>query len=531
MSGPAEYDMSPLPTREIELKLELPQDDQRAVKLGATPKAFSNERSTSRILHSIYFDTDTQALRRAGISLRVRKVGRDWVQTAKIGTTLHNGLATPIEIETKVPGPKPRLDAIDNPKISSRIRTLLAEQELHTAFETVMQRSTRMLRGPDGSRIEVAFDTGDIRTGTTHAPLTELELELKSGSVETLFEVAKELVKARPFRFSPCSKAERGYRLAEGRTASLPLPEQADTIKLSKSCSMEDAFRAVLRSCYSQILQNRLAVLSSPDPEAAHQLRIGLRRLRSALDIFAPGFDAETTTSISHLTSSSQSLAICAGKLRDIDALIEDIFAPLATVGALEVDFAPLRTLLEKRRLAARTRLRAELTTSQMNGFLFDLGALIEGTIELDKTAATDKPDGNSASARRFARKALDKRWTKVTKRAAAMHDMSTEERHALRKALKKLRYTTEFFGSLFSKGDVKPFNKRLKQLQNMFGYMNDVAVLQRLTNDMDLEPGTPEIERALGFALGWHQNQAGNMWQQTCDSWKVLHKSGPFWR
>ena len=71
----------------------------------------------------------------------------------------------------------------------------------------------------------------------------------------------------------------------------------------------------------------------------------------------------------------------------------------------------------------------------------------------------------------------------------------SSEERHQLRIALKKLRYTAEFFRSLYPKEHAKPYLSALAQMQNCLGHMNDDAVvaehlLERLSTTHKRAPG-----------------------------------------
>jgi hypothetical protein len=68
-----------------------------------------------------------------------------------------------------------------------------------------------------------------------------------------------------------------------------------------------------------------------------------------------------------------------------------------------------------------------------------------------------------------------------VLKYGKRLEELSVPERHEMRKAMKKMRYGIEFFGSLYPKDAVKPFLKRMKKLQDIFGYLNDVAMAETL--------------------------------------------------
>ena len=65
--------------------------------------------------------------------------------------------------------------------------------------------------------------------------------------------------------------------------------------------------------------------------------------------------------------------------------------------------------------------------------------------------------------------------------RRACLTRLDAEQRHEMRKALKNLRYQTEFFAPLFERRDTRRFVEQLKTLQDVFGYINDVRMAPRL--------------------------------------------------
>jgi hypothetical protein len=81
----------------------------------------------------------------------------------------------------------------------------------------------------------------------------------------------------------------------------------------------------------------------------------------------------------------------------------------------------------------------------------------------------------------RHARKVLRKTWKKAAKLGRNLGKLDVEHRHEMRKALKKLRYQTEFFAPLFGKRDTERFIDQLKSLQDVFGYINDVRMAPKL--------------------------------------------------
>lgn len=516
--------------REIELKLELDASAQESVKRSGTVDGFTAGRAATKTLQSIYFDTPDQALRAAKISVRVRKSGRSWLQTVKVGTGVMGGMSSPIEAEHPVTGRALDFSVIDDADVLAKLDEVIGGKPLSECFETVMKRTTRNLtRDADGTHIELAFDTGNILAGPESHPLAEVEMELKSGPSAALFETAKGLLNDAPFRFSPYSKAERGYRFAEGRSDDKREPYFAKSVTFELGVTTEHAFRDVLRSCLTQISENRLAVLASEDPEGPHQLRVGLRRLRSAFRLFRPILNPGTAAQLDNM---ARTIAGEAGALRDLDVLIDEIVQPLAAKAPPSLSFdALLDTLNTARGTDTRTALVDHLKSAEVNAFLLDLAAYTEGRGWLDpenfqQTALLAQP------IEAFAATALARQWKKVNKYGKRIDDLSVPERHEMRKAMKKMRYGIEFFSSLYPVNEVKPLLKRMKKLQDIFGYLNDVAMAERLPEMSSVE-GADAVNagQAIGFVIGWHEAQAQTMWQHAKGYWDATTEVPKFWR
>jgi CHAD domain-containing protein len=106
------------------------------------------------------------------------------------------------------------------------------------------------------------------------------------------------------------------------------------------------------------------------------------------------------------------------------------------------------------------------------------------------------------------------------------------EQRHELRKELKKLRYAVEFFCSLFPAKRVDPFLKRLKKLQTLFGDLNDTATMRAMFTGTDVSGAeNPSIQRAIGWMIGASQARAEFGWTGVKALWRDLEQAQPFWR
>jgi len=515
--------------REIELKLELDPKAQDAIKRSGAIDGFTASRAVTRTLQSIYFDTPDQALRKAKISLRVRKSGKSWLQTVKIGTGVLGGLSSAIEAEHPVAGRALDFSVIEDETVRAKLAETIADAPLSECFETVIKRTSRQLtRETDGAHVELAIDTGNILAGEGSLPLAELELELKSGPSSAVFDAAKAVLQDAPFRFSPFGKAERGYRFAEGQAPEETEPYFADAVTFSPGVSVELAFRDVLRSCLVQISENRIAVLASEAPEGPHQLRVGLRRLRSAFRLFKPILNPVT---MMPLDATARTVANEAGAMRDLDVLVEEIVLPLVEKAPESLSFdALLDDLNASRDRDTRATLTDHLKSAEVNGFLIDLAAYTECRGWLDpgnfeQTGLLAQP------IEAYSSEALAKQWKKVLKYGKRLEELTIPERHEMRKAMKKMRYGIEFFGCLYPQDTVKPFLKRMKKLQDIFGYLNDVAMAEQLPAKCKVEgENAIAATQAIGFTIGWHEAQAQTMWHHAKGYWEATRETPKFW-
>jgi CHAD domain-containing protein len=130
-----------------------------------------------------------------------------------------------------------------------------------------------------------------------------------------------------------------------------------------------------------------------------------------------------------------------------------------------------------------------------------------------------------------FAEGALSKRWKKVGKRAHGLENLDADQRHELRKELKKLRYAVEFLSPLFPRKRVDRFVKSLKKLQTVFGELNDSATVKAMFTRMEVRcAGDPGAQRAIGWVVGASQARADYGWAGAKGLWRKLKDTGLFW-
>src|SRR5262245_35490136 len=453
--------------QELELKVDLSKSDADRLAgefaggdLGIGPAA-------TKELRTVYFDTPEHDLRAGGISLWLRRQDGGWQQTVKVDQHVENGMSNPIELQTFVEEERPDIRKISDKNVRRAVQKALAGTSLRPVFETIVQRTTRSIK-VQGSEIELGVDDGEVRAGNERQDLREADLELKAGSSEGLLLAAEKLLAGHELKLSTQSKAERGYRLALGKKDGSTEPEKARPARVSRKDSSRKALSSMLGSAAQQILVNRRALLETDDPEAAHQLRIGLRRLRAALRALRPLVDR---SSLRAFERSARDIGRHVGKLRDADVLISGIHAPVEAVAADKTGFAELHQALVRNREAKRDDVRQVLSGSQWTKLQLYL-TLWPRTLE---------ENGLNKPITKHARRVLAKAWKKPAKLGRQLDSLDSAQRHEMRKALKKLRYQAEFMAPLFDKREGKQFIDQLKALQDVFGYINDVRLAHHL--------------------------------------------------
>jgi inorganic triphosphatase YgiF len=516
----------------IETELKLSLDAEAMARLRRHP-ALARMRLEPRRrerLVSIYYDTPANALAGAGVSLRLRRVGRSWVQTVKRkeGGGPVAGLFAQRETEFPAPGGRLRLDGADPDGALAAVAEAAGAAPLSPVFETRVDRVTERLRAPDGGEVELALDQGEIRAGTHRSPILEAELELKAGEITAVYLVARELIGGGPVRFATSNKAARGYRLAAtGADATGPRVRNAAVVPVAGDTTLEMAARDILRDCMAQVADNIAVVIATDAIEGPHQLRVGLRRLRTALQIFGPALGSPA---VRPLSKAARDLGRLVGGLRDADVLADEVVAAALARGADPAAATALMAALAAKRKRIRDKVRTGLGKPAATGFLFDLATFIEARgwlvpADYGQTARLATPIAELAPDM------LSKRQAKVRKRGRKIRSHDHDALHALRKELKRLRYAVDMLGPIYKGARVEGYLRQLKDLQDTFGSLHDAAMAaEELLGPRGPASDDPDVQRGIGWVLGTLALHVEQDRPKLFDRWERLQKAAPFW-
>ena len=507
--------------QEIELKFLIPEARLTGLLRQAKVKS-----SQTIQLAAHYYDTPKQALAKAGIGLRIRCEGDQWVQTIKAGgdgiaaRLEHNTVLDAEQVQTMLDEDKlfPDLAIYQETYIAPALADFklkkLAEN-LTRQYVTDVQRTTRLLKekdeqgiGDDGnsdsnnSIIEVAYDYGEIihgRDASLRSPIHEIEFELVSGELSFLFATAKVWCKRYKLCLSTVTKAERGSLLIKGQDYSPAVSADLAQLDVNQDSSRAEFIRAVVHNCLLQILPNSSAIVAgSLDNEHILQLYIGIHRLRTALKVFKKFSNALNPDWLPILKQTERLL----NDYRALTYLALDIEPKLQQQGAPSVDWrAELASLKVNPTIAVRD-----------NDFQLALLELIEFTM----SAASDEPQAEMLAID-ILPKLLSKKHIKLLKAEQKLADLkdpdsihnelasdtlssdvnvaadnegddevnNTDKKalyntlqhkahHKVRQHLKDLRYISEFAAPLYSHKKSRHLLKQLVKAQQALGQYND---------------------------------------------------------
>ena len=506
------------PGGEIELKL-LVADDRLADFNGA-PIIATNVRNkgTRKHLKSVYYDTPERALRRNGLSLRVRQSGARFVQSVKAefgDDPLRRG-----EWEATVPSIDPDV-GLAIPFIPAKLRSDLERHQLEAVFTADIHRRTRIIELPSGT-VEIAFDHGFLKSGNRSMPVSEIELELRDGSASAIYELALRLAEHGSLKPSIRSKVARGFDLAADAP---PAARKLRKLRLDPSIPLDDAFATILRSCLHHLLESLPAAEDGRDPEGVHQLRVSLRSLRSALDLVR---SVGSLSTVDSLRSEAKWLAQNLSAARDWDMFQRETLPTIAKACPSIAGFDALEQVTKKRRSAADHKVRLALADRRCSCFVIGLGGWIEARGWRSDVAPEDL--GRLAEpAINFAGRVLSDQHARVLKRGRHFNSLTAEDLHRVRLAAKRLRYLADFLLPLYGdRKSVRRFSRKLADLQEELGSYNDAVITGALLEG--LSANSPDSGTAAAAIAGWQAHASVGIKSHLRNAWRDFTKTKAPW-
>ena len=530
---------------EQELKLHVPRASREGIQ-----RAMQRGALTALRLRARYFDTPERFLAKAGIALRLRQEGRQWVQTLKMAGD--NPLS---RLELNHLRPNATLDLSVYEDSPARKTIKKAAKHLDICYETDIKRLFRRIRTPAGV-VEAAYDLGEIRAGELTLPVSEIEFELISGRLQAVFLLGLKWQAAHALVLDLRSKAERGDRLAtlaqrlagmgdldEPATvaaraavvADFWRPRPVNAIELTTDLTCGQALATVTLECLEQIARNS-ATLAEVDtagvcvmgtPEHVHQLRVGIRRLRSCWSLYKglaplPPDDWQQDVKV-HFSA--------LGTARDDDVMRDTLLPVLNAAGQPPVELKQQADDTSPKQLTGSIAFQTwliEMLAWAVQGHPIQTVAAGDEADEADvadvaQANKANKPHNGADLTPRLKKKLF--KWHKtVLAKGLDFGTLEIEAKHDLRKRTKRLRYGLQFSESLLPTVKLKNYRKQLSKIQDVLGEMNDLYVAQEKFE------GIRNEQPPAWFAVGWIASRLEVLGKEAQQAFVQLKQADHFW-
>jgi len=510
--------------REIELKLRLDPAGVAPLAQHDRLRVLATGPVAQRRLTSTYFDTPDLALRSRGLELRIRGDGDGWIQTVK--RQAEGGGIERAEWEAPLPAPSPEPGRIDDRALRRVFAGRRIQGRLQPLFTVTVERRTWPVR-LNATAMEVALDVGAIDAGGQRLPVCEAEIEFKSGAVRDLYRLARDLGRSVPLAREWRTKSDRGYALVTG--AGTGGGVKAAPLVLAEAATTAQAMAAVGRSCMRQLDANVVAMLDAGAaiPDAVHQLRVSVRRMRSALAMFR-GIISERARR--RLQADLKRIAQRCGPAREWDVFAAEVVTPLQARLPDDAAVAWLSRAVEAERETARAAVLALLADPGFTDRTLEIEAWWEAIGRGNRSVTSvlaGLPIGRHAGS------VLDRLHGKLRKEGKGLARMTESELHGLRIRAKKLRYAAEFFQSLYPQDETVAFVRTLVRLQDRLGVLNDAAIAGRQVETLAEtrhDPDRATVARATGMVLGWNAARVDAALRRIPGAWDSFADAAPFW-
>jgi inorganic triphosphatase YgiF len=501
--------------QEIELKFGLSEEAAAAVE--ATLRARGAQTDA---IESHYWDSADRRLARAGMSLRLRRTGAAWEQTVKAAGALpvdrlEETVPRGGDAGASAPAPEPALHG--GSAAGSLLDAALAKRgggsvALVPVYTSAVRRAALRIEAL-GAELELALDRGVVRAGDRSQPICELEVELKGGDVGSLIAVGRANVDVHAMWLSTITKSMRGESLAESGGAARAV--KAKPARIDADADGPAIFRAVLRSCLDQVLANASIVAAGDDDdEVVHQLRVGIRRLRTATrelgawrGVLGVAWEAPAAEAFRALGAWRDRRSVAAMVQHRLAAAGSPV--PALGGGGPDEGADPV----------------AIVRAPAFQHALLDLLAFL---LEPQGGAAT-VGDGAVADADRpaaFVAGRLDRLHGQLRRDAKRFEDLAQADRHRVRKRLKRLRYLGELVAPLYKSARVARFARALEPAQDALGSYIDLVVSTRLAHET-IDAG----DARAWFNVGWLRAQQPRAIERCGKRLREVVAAVPYWR
>jgi CHAD domain-containing protein len=447
----------------------------QVLKLPGSAFAVSDA-SRSVTLRRLWLDTFDWRLYRSGLTLE--QVSRSGAP-AELVLTGRDGQV--IAVDHPVPRPTGRKGGRSRPAWPGRLDTLplgpLRDELgpvvgvralLPVARAVSVVREARVLNSDDKTIARITVDRMSVTYPAAGSVAPRLAVSALRGYQAQALRVA-DLLAAEPGVTEASQSGLEAALAAAGRRPG-DYTGKVD-VRLTPRMPATVAMTTVLSSLFDTLVANVNGTVRDIDIEFLHDLRVAVRRTRSALKLTGDVLPGDMAA---RFRPEFKWLGDLTTPTRDLDVYLLGYPGMAAgLVAATPEELQPFHAHLERSRAAAHRQLARGLRSARFSR----LGR--EWRHALDTAAAAGTKTGAArTTVARLAASRIGRAHRRVLRDGAAITATSPPESlHELRKRCKELRYLLEFFGSLYDPGQHWQAVRELKALQDCLGEFQDMQV------------------------------------------------------
>ena len=246
-----------------------------------------------------------------------------------------------------------------------------------------------------------------------------------------------------------------------GRQANRVLPADA----------LNAAGRKVLRRLFMEMVRQQSGIVSGNNQVAVHDMRVSVRRMRAAFDLFDQAFPRKTVKVYSRFLKELGGLL---GAVRDAEVLIGNAQEYRDTLPEVQRSaFQPMLDFLQSRQELGRRPLLEFLAGQKYLDFMHEF------PVFLSETTSTRSQAGKLSRVSELAPLLVLKQLSGVRSFDGHIESLSIEQLHSLRRSVKRLRYALEFFQEPLGP-QTAVLVASLKEVQSHLGQLNDAQTAAR---------------------------------------------------
>jgi CHAD domain-containing protein len=448
--------------RELVLDGEAPAGNISSAAANGTRLAWSADGRT-RTVRRTWLDTFDWRLYRAGLTLQQVR-SRGLVELTLTGRDGEVITAQQIAAPQLISWPR-LLGALPPGPLPEHLEPVVGVRALAPVARAVSRiRDQRVLNGDDKTIARVAEDRMSVTFPAAGTPAPRLSVWPLRGYQAQAERLLESLLAAPGV--AECTQSALEAALAAAGRGPGDYSGKIDE-QLTASMPAGDAVAAVLTALLDTLEANVSGTIRDVDTEFLHDLRVAVRRTRSALKLAG---DALPPGLARRFAPEFRWLGALTTPTRDLDVYLLDYPGMAARlVAATPFELEPFHDYLLRSRVAAQRQLARGLRSARFArltaGWRHELAIVSRGRGK--------RPKAGPLAASRIARA-----HRRVLAAGQVITDTSAPQSlHDLRKRCKELRYLLEIFGSLYDPAEHWQAVRGLKDLQNCLGQFQDCEV------------------------------------------------------